>query len=245
MCEPQASPRRCTLTSQQSQNDSWLSRLEDHLKRARYSPQVARRCAVRARQFLAYLHKRHIVLEATQPSDVNLYLRNKLELFRQRHQRAPKSPMVDWRSSHAAGIHMLLRLVKGRWPPTPIPSTPREVFHQQVCQEYDRWMSDLCGLAPNTRSCRCAEASRFLIWLEQRSGSRNLIDITGVEIDAYTRFRATSLCRLHCETTLPRCGASCASCTAVAAWLTTLVQRSLAQGAMHSKTSPRHCGPKR
>ena len=183
------------MTSQQSQNDSWLSRLEDHLKRARYSPQVARRCAVRARQFLAYLHKRHIVLEATQPSDVNLYLRNKLELFRHRHQRAPKSPMVDWRSSHAAGIHMLLRLVKGRWPPTPIPSTPREVFHQQVCQEYDRWMSDLCGLAPNTRSCRCAEASRFLIWLEQRSGSRNLIDITGVEIDAYTRFRATSLCR--------------------------------------------------
>src|SRR6516162_8227349 len=104
MCEPQASPRRCTLTSQQSQNDSWLSRLEDHLKRARYSPQVARRCAVRARQFLAYLHKRHIVLEATQPSDVNLYLRNKLELFRQRHQRAPKSPMVDRRSPHAAAF---------------------------------------------------------------------------------------------------------------------------------------------
>jgi integrase/recombinase XerD len=183
------------LLSQQSHNYSWLSRLEDHLKQARYSPQAARRRSVRARQFLVYLHKRNITPEAAQASDVNLYLQNKLKLFRQRHQRAPKSSMKDWRSSHAAGIHMLLRLVQGQWPPTPTPSSTREVFRQQVCQEYDRWMGDLRGLAPNTRSCRCAEANRFLTWLEQGSSSRNLIDITGAEIDAYTKFRATSLRR--------------------------------------------------
>ena len=119
------------MLSQQSHNDSWL-RLEDHLKEARYSSQVARRYTVAARQFLPYLHKRHIAPEAAQPSDVNLYLQNKLKLFRRRHQRAPKSSMVDWKSARAAGIHMLLRLVQRQRPPTPIPSTPREVFHQQV-----------------------------------------------------------------------------------------------------------------
>jgi integrase/recombinase XerD len=150
---------------------------------------------VAARRFLVHLHKRHIAPEATQPSDVDLYLQNQLKLFRQRHQRAPRSSMVDWRSSHAAGIHMLLRLVQGQWPPTPISSTPREVLHQQVCQEYDRWMCDLRGLAPITRSVRCAEASRFLIWLGERGGSQNLIDITGAEINAYAKFRATSLRR--------------------------------------------------
>jgi integrase/recombinase XerD len=183
------------LLSQQSHNDSWLPRLEDHLKQARYSPHAAHRRTVVARQFLVYLHKRHIAPEATQPSDVDLYLQNELKLFRECHRRAPRSSMADWRRSHTAGIHMLLRLVQGQWPPTPIPSTPREVFHQQVCQEYDRWMRDLRGLAAKTRSRRCAEANRFLTWLEERGSSQNLIDITSAEINAYTKFRATSLRR--------------------------------------------------
>jgi integrase/recombinase XerD len=183
------------MLSEQSHNDSWLPRLEDHLKEARYSSQVARRYTVAARQFLDYLHERHIAPEAAQPSDVDLYLQNKLILFRRRHQRAPKSPMEDWRSARAAGIHMLLRLVQRQWPPTPIPSTPREGFHQQVCREYDRWMCDVRGLARGTRSGRYAEANRFLTWLDDRGSSQKLTDITCAEIDAYTKFRATSLCR--------------------------------------------------
>lgn len=183
------------MLSQQSHNDSWLPRLEDHLKEARYSSQVARRYIVAARQFLAYLQKRHIAPEAAQPSDVNLYLQNKLKLFRRRRQRAPKSSMVDWRSARAAGIHVMFRLVQRQWPPPPIPSTPREVFHQQVCREYDRWMCDVRGLARGTRSGRYAEANRFLTWLDDRGSSQKLTDIICAEVDAYAKFRATSLCR--------------------------------------------------
>ena len=122
------------MISQESHNEYWLSLLEEHLKQERYCLQATRRCTAAARRFLAYLNKRHIAVETTQESNVGLYLQNELRLFRRHRQRDPDS-MVGWRTSHSNGIHMLLRLVQGGWPPTPVPSSPRHVFHQQLCQE--------------------------------------------------------------------------------------------------------------
>lgn len=179
------------MLSQQSPNEYWLSDLEEHLRRERYSPQAGRRCIAVAGRFLTYLNKRHMAVEATEPADVGLYLQNELRLFRQHHRRAPGS-LVGWRGSHTRGIHMLLRLVQGQWPPAPVPSTPREVFHQQLCVEYASWMCDLRGLALQTRSERCAEARRFLSWLGERGSPQSLLNLTVTDIDSYMMLRAAS-----------------------------------------------------
>jgi len=191
------------LISQQSPNEYWLSHLQEHLKQERYCPQAAQRCTAVARRFLTYLNKRHIAVEVTEPSNVNLYLQNELRLFRQHHQRAPGS-MVGWRTSHTRGIHMLLRLVQGQWPPIPVPSAPREIFHRELCKEYASWMCDVRGLALQTRSDCCAEAHRFLSWLEERGSRQNLLNTTVADVDTYMMFRARSQRRRSLKSTATR-----------------------------------------
>jgi integrase/recombinase XerD len=85
---------------------------------------------------------------------------------------------------------MLLCLVHGQWPPVPQPSTPLEEFHRDLCNQYDKWMHDLRGLALETRSSRCAEARRFLGWLGDRGSQQELLGITVADIDAYMTGRA-------------------------------------------------------
>jgi integrase len=56
-------------------------------------------------------------------------------------------------------------------------------------------MRDLRGLSKSTRSSRCAEALSFLGWLGERSSSEHLASIAVADIDAYVKWRATSLGR--------------------------------------------------
>src|SRR2546422_5700246 len=95
--------RRCTLSFEKSLNESWLSRLEEHLNRGRYSPYTARRRTAVASRFLAYLNKRKVAIEAVEPSHVDRYLLNELRLYRQRHQCPPES-INRWRYSHTSGL---------------------------------------------------------------------------------------------------------------------------------------------
>lgn len=173
-------------------NACWLVQLTEHLKQHGYSPQSARRRIIVAERFLTHLDQRHSAVEAVEPADVSLYLQKELQLFQQNRHRTPRSSMADWRRSHTAGIDMLLRLVHGEWPPVPLPSTPREAFHSDLCGQYDGWMRDLRGLAIDTRSSRCAEAHRFLLWLENRDSPYDLLGVTIAEVDTYMRFRAGS-----------------------------------------------------
>jgi site-specific recombinase XerD len=180
------------LSSELSSKTCWLTQLKEHLKQEGYSPQSARRRIAVAGRFLAYLDQRHSAVDTVDPSDVSLYLQNELQLFEQNRRRTPRSSMADWRRSHTAGIDMLLGLVHGEWPPASVPSTPREVFHRDLCGQYDEWMRDLRGLALDTRSSRCAEAHRFLVWLEDRGTSQDPLGVTIAEVDTYMRFRAGS-----------------------------------------------------
>ena len=93
---------------------------------------------------------------------------------------------------------MLLRLVHGQWPPVPAPSNPLEEFHRDLCVQYDEWMCGLRGLVLTTRSSRCAEARRFLDWLEDRGSPQGLLGITVADIDGYMTARA----RLHRRSTV-------------------------------------------
>ena len=120
------------MSSELSSKTCWLTQLKEHLKQEGYSPPSARRRIAVAGRFLAYLDQRHSAVDTVDPSDVSLYLQNELQLFEQNRRRTPRSSMVDWRRSHAAGIDMLLGLVHGEWPPASVPSTPREVFHRDL-----------------------------------------------------------------------------------------------------------------
>lgn len=183
------------MQSQQLPNEHWLSRLGEHLKQERYSRKVLQRWTEVARRFVIFLCKRHIAVEAAEPPNVSSYLQNELRLFRRRNRRAPGS-IKGWRNSHTGGIHMLLRLVQGQWPPVSVPSTSFEAFHRQVCEEYAEWMRDVRGLAPESRSDRSAEARRFLSWLGERGNPQGLLLISATDIDGYMTSRAKSRRRI-------------------------------------------------
>jgi integrase/recombinase XerD len=185
-------PGGVLMSSERSSNDSRLVQLKIHLKQQGYSPQASRRRIAVAQRFLAYLGQRHTAVETVELSHVNLYLQRELQLFHKYHRRAPRSSAEDWRRSHTAGIDMLLRLVRGQWPPSLVLSTPREIFHHDLCEQYDKWMSDLRRLAAETRTSRCAEAQRFLAWLQDRATQQGLRGVATVDIDAYMMFRARS-----------------------------------------------------
>lgn len=179
----------------QSANKRMLFRLEEHLKQEEYCRKTFQRWTEVARRFLRYLDMRHIAVEVAEPLHISCYLTSELRLFRQRYHRSPY-PIRLWRNSHTGGIHMILRLAQGQWPPAAVPSTSLEAFHRQICQEYENWMRDFRGLAPESRSDRCAEARRFHVWLGERGNQQNPFAISGTDIDVYMTARAKSQRRI-------------------------------------------------
>jgi hypothetical protein len=59
---------------------------------------------------------------------------------------------------YTGGLHMLLRLVQGEWPPAPVPTSPQERFRWELSDAYGQWLSDARGLASQTIPNRRAEA---------------------------------------------------------------------------------------
>lgn len=190
---------------EQSRNESWVSQLEEHLNRERYSREAIQQSRTVAREFLSYLNKRQIAVEAVKPREITGYLRCALQQYRGRHQHDPKSLNAPnsfqwWKYSHTTSIYRLLRLVHGHWPPPPLPCTPTDIFQQEVYEQYERWMDDVRGLSLATRSDRSSEARRFLCWLGERGSRQGLSNIAASDIDAYMMQRAKSLRRTTLKT---------------------------------------------
>src|SRR5918996_467738 len=118
-----------------------------------------------ARDFLEDLRKRSTPIDGAQPCRVAGYLRLKHRHYVRRHHREPPN-ISDWRNSHRPGIHMLLRLVHGAWPPAPQPASARERFQTALLDGYASWERERRGLAETTWSGRRDEARRFLTWFE-------------------------------------------------------------------------------
>ena len=135
----------------------------------------------------------HVELEAAQPANVERHLQQARRTYRRVHGHSPD--YRSWRYIHTSGIHMLLRLVQGQWPPESRAVTPVEILQRVMCEEYARWMTGSRGLARQTASDCCAEARRFLNWLGERTVQEGLATLTLLDVDAYMKDRAASLSR--------------------------------------------------
>ena len=182
------------MSMQQSKIASRVIQLKIHLETGRYSAYVQRRYPPIARRFLTYIESINLAVDAARPCDVERFRLRELRAFRKRHGRSPHD-ILAWSRNCTTPVLTVLRLVHGRWPVALAPATAVESFHRDVVGRYDTWMRELRGLAPETRSARTTEASRFLDALSVRGDQVNLKGLNVPEIDSYVKWRCAGLCR--------------------------------------------------
>lgn len=179
----------------QASEQTYLEHLAQHLKNNSYSTSATQKRMAVAGRFLSYLRARGIAPEAATATEEQSFLDSRLKKYGKRHNRPPRD-LAAWRWEHTHGIHMVMRLVQGQWPPVPAPTTPREVFHQELCDAYAQWLSAVRGLASTTIPNRRVEAKRFLESLRERGDSGSPSSITVADLDHYINSRAPRLRRV-------------------------------------------------
>lgn len=174
----------------------WIERLADYLRTEAYSLSATGKRLTAARQFLLYLEKRGINVALATVEQEQAFLDHKLGSYRKRHGKQP-SDLNGWRWGYTSGIHMIMRLAQGQWPPVMESGNPQDVFRRDLCDEYAQWLSDVRGLAATTIPNRRAEAKRFLESLGERGGDQALLaDISVADLDHYVTNRAPQLRRV-------------------------------------------------
>ena len=166
-------------------HEMWLSKLREHLIEDRYAARTSRQCLAVGRHFLRYLGQQNLDVNAVEPANVEGYIQQARRLYRRRHGHPPD--YEGWRCLHTNGIHMLLRLVQGQWPPVP---KAVALWQSEICGEYARWMTGQRGLAEGTVSHRCSEAGRLLDWLGEQVTREELTTLTHLHVDRYMKYRA-------------------------------------------------------
>lgn len=183
------------MPSNLSPDDTQLTQLENYLAQSGYSASAISRQRAVAKDFLQYLERRHIPIESVHPLHVTKYLQHQLSRFVRIHRRSPRS-LGHWRASHTGGIHQLLRMIMGQWPPNPPARNPFESLSQMLCAEYGHWLVDRHGLAAETVHDLLSEARRFLSWFGDRAASDDLQSLSVADVNAYQKARAPSLRRV-------------------------------------------------
>jgi len=174
-------------------HETWLSKLRDHLKEARYAAKTASRCVPIARHFLKFLGKQQVEASAARPCHLESYLQEARRRYRRRHGHLPE--YKGWQAVHTSSVRILLRVVQGAWPPPAVATTPAKMWQQAIREGYAQWLRDSRGLAAVTISDRCAEAARFLDWLGARATREGLATLALVDVDAYLTRRLDSVRR--------------------------------------------------
>lgn len=164
-----------------------LAQLHEHLRQERYGFGATWNYPVAARRFLRDLERRGLKIETVTSTDVDRYL-DALRMKRRRGRLPDHS-----RRMHRAAIHMLLRLVRGEWPPVAVPASAHEREIQAMVESFDTWMTELRGLSPNTRRHRRAAMYRLLEWLHEKN--KDIATLTIDELDIYVANRYSALRR--------------------------------------------------
>ncbi len=167
------------MSMQDSSHSEWLAQFNSYLISERYAGGTIKYYVPRVSEFLAFLQKQNIELNAVKPAHLDRYLQLVLRRLQYRYGCFPS----DWRSGYTAPIGTFLKLAHGQWPPNPKPVTQAQTLQHQLCEQYARWMIDIRGLAPMTVSDRRKEACRFLNWLHT-----NHIDLTALKVEHVDRY---------------------------------------------------------
>lgn len=186
------------MSVQSSAGASRIDQLKVHLRTEGYAASVQRYYPPLAQRFFDYLKSKRLAVEAVRVPDLEDFLRWELRAFHKRHGRGPRR-FDRWRWRYLHAVHMVLRLVHGRWPIAAAPTTAREVFHCEVVSGYDKWMEELRGLAPVTRSKRTQQALQFLTVLGPRGDQEALTQLNVCDIDAYVQQRCVGVRRASIE----------------------------------------------
>lgn len=140
-------------------NDDLITELGTVLSHQQYSPTVVGNYCAYARGFLDYLSRQNIPVTGVSEVQVAQYLGDAIALFQERHGR---SPGPYWHSIPRSGIHALLRLVQGQWPPTPIATCTADALRLTICAEYETWLREERGLAVASIDALMWEGRNFL-----------------------------------------------------------------------------------
>lgn len=168
-------------------NRDLIAELANVLSAQSYSPVVVRNYCAYAREFLAYLAQLEMPIATVTPTQVAHYLRHARVVFMKRRGRQPAG---DWHSIPRSGIHALLRLARGQWPPEPDIVGPEATLRHEICLKYETWLRDERGLAAASIVALLAEARHFLVWQLDRGGAQSLKVLSIRDIDLYMDARA-------------------------------------------------------
>lgn len=169
-----------------------IVKLAEALAHQKYSPVVVGNYCCYARAFLDYLAARDMQVTKVTPSQIEQYLRHAILSFRNRHGRPPGP---HWHSIPRSGIHALLRLAQGQWPPALEVVGPDAVLRHAICHAYERWLRDERGLATASIDALMWEARHFLTWQLDRGGVASLKGLSVRDIDLYMETRTPGLRR--------------------------------------------------
>jgi len=160
----------------------WFAR---ELKAAEHSPSTISTYVRISRDFLDHLHRKGVDLHDVQPSHVSGFIDRELQRYQLRHHRLPRR-VVDWRCGLTPPIHLLLRKVRGVWPPPALP-------HPQIKELANQLKKD--DFAPRTVVRYLFRARHFLRYL----GSRGMAieQVTPSDVGAYRLRQLTTFCNKH------------------------------------------------
>ena len=166
-----------------------ISALNSSLLSQGYSPVVVRNYCTYASGFLDYLVLRGVPVADVIDVQVEQYLRHAIVKFEKERGRRPSA---RWYKVPRSGIHALLRLAHGQWPPAIEPICAADVARFAVCDEYEIWLREERGLARSSVAALMWEARNFLAW-QIDCGSGGLAGLSIVDIDRYMDLRAPKL----------------------------------------------------
>ena len=169
-----------------------IGQLRELLTHQRFSPVVIRNYCRSAEYFLEYLSRLGVPVEKAAPAQVSSYLYYAIRRFKRCRGRAPAE---YWHSIPRAGIHALLRMVQGKWPPQKPPATAGEAVCRRVCDEYEEHLRVERGLAEASIYALMWEGRHFLSWYIDRTSTTHFRKLNIEDIDAYFEMRARRLRR--------------------------------------------------
>lgn len=138
-----------------------IAALNSSLICQRYSPVVVRNYCTYASGFLDYLGQRGILVADVIDVQVEQYLRHAIVMFQKQRGRRPSA---RWHEVPRSGIHALLRLAHGQWPPAIEPTCAADMARFVICDEYEIWLREERGLARSSVAALMWEARNFLAW---------------------------------------------------------------------------------